>query len=455
MSQSQKDIELMVLGLLLTSPDAAGRAQNLTSGGLSVLFASDARARLAALAVSHYARYGQLLDRDVVIHLVQSSPDRDAVLAAYDQACALKVGSGNFSYWLACLRERYLAGQLKNSMTVALDSLDEGRVEEAYRMLQDRLTYIEGATLDGDHYDSHSIRDTAQERWDRYIDTRENPEKYRGLMIGFDELDVETNGAHEGELYVWVSRTGVGKSVILGVVAHNLWLLGHSGFFAGPEMPFTQYGLRFDALHSRLRMRDIRDACLSEEDEEIYRDAVFGATYSENDIVYPSQKRCSTMPDIQAQFVLEERRRNLKFDFLVIDYLNIIKPTIAADPRRRESTTELQREVVEEARAMGILHGIPVFTAAQANRQGAESQVRNKQVDTEIIALSDFIGNTADMVAFLRRTQADLDENTITMVVIKLRNGAKKTIRLRCNLEQMYIGNLNDAGHTSLSLEGF
>lgn len=447
-----RDAEMAVLYLLLTSTEACSRAlecakDRVNFEDIAEVFSNAGRKTLVSAALDHYRRYSVVVDRDVLEHRFARyvSDIRVAALEQYAYALDSPVASGdNFDYWWAVLCETRMARQLKNSMDSALTHLEHDQVKEAYDMLLDQLTTLR--EVPGvDERSCYSIVQTAEERWTRYIDAMEHPEKYRGLMTGFDELDTIHNGAHPGELWVAISRTSGGKSVLLNAISHNLWVQGSNVFHAGLEMPPEASAMRFDALHARLRHREIRDATLSDEDREFYHDALMGLTYTDNDVVYCEQRKCQTMLDIQMQVVLQQRRLGLKFDALVVDYLNIVRPTITVQNRHMNAAHEFQREVAEEARALGILHGIPVFTAAQASRKGAESEIKSKDVGTEIIALSDFIGNTADLSLFLRRTQQDVDDNTMTCVVLKARNGEKKAFKLRCNLDQMYLGNLESA----------
>ncbi len=101
---------------------------------------------------------------------------------------------------------------------------------------------------------------------------------------------------------------------------------------------------------------------------------------------------------------------------------------------------------------MEKLYNLGVVTAGQANRQGVE---KNTSARTEVAALSDFIGATADVMVRLIRGEEEQQTNTLTADIIKNRNGESRKITLACNLDKMFIGDITDPIMTqTLSEEG-
>lgn len=139
---------------------------------------------------------------------------------------------------------------------------------------------------------------------------------------------------------------------------------------------------------------------------------------------------------------MAQQRDNIKIDIVLIDYLNILE-TLTTMNKRGIQTYEVQRVLAEEARAMGALNKAAVVTPVQANRQGAE---RNHRVGTEIIALGDFIGATADYVIRTVKEENEETSNTLSVSFLKNRHGARGDFLLRADLNRMYIGNLDPDG---------
>jgi len=106
------------------------------------------------------------------------------------------------------------------------------------------------------------------------------------------------------------------------------------------------------------------------------------------------------------------------------------------------SADEQQRILAQECRWVAAEHNVGVVTASQSNRQGID---KNLSARTEILALSDFIGATADVVVRLIRGEEERQSNTIVADIIKNRNGENRKIVLACDLDKMLIEDLSIA----------
>lgn len=347
-------------------------------------------------------------------------------------------------YWFEELKKERLARQLQASMLLALDKVDkEGGVYTAYEQLSESLSQLD-TVIHPDSEETQSINDEewVQKRLRSYQEKAQSPETHTGVKLGITELDSITNGVYSGELWVVVSRTNVGKSALLNVCAHNAFrYFGKNVLFAGLEMGLDANSNRFDALYSGLSLTDIQNGWLTPDAYSQYEEALMGLTYERNKLFYIPQRKAQTVQQIQRELVIIERTHKLKIDMVVIDYLNILKSSTPGK-QRVVAPHDYIRIVAEESRALGWLHSVAVLTAAQLNRLGADSKV---DVGTETISMSDYIGNTADLVLRLFQTPEDFQRNVLKGTIMKARRCEKKSFEMSCDLSRMYIGDMPTA----------
>jgi len=109
---------------------------------------------------------------------------------------------------------------------------------------------------------------------------------------------------------------------------------------------------------------------------------------------------------------------------IIIDYLQLIKPTQKLS-MRQEEVSDISRRL--KLLAMDL--GIPVITLAQLNRE-CEKRVNKRPVSADLRE-SGAIEQDADIVAFLYRDYVyddEADENATEFIISKHRNGPTGTI---------------------------
>jgi replicative DNA helicase len=194
-----------------------------------------------------------------------------------------------------------------------------------------------------------------------------NPSAVRGLSTGFERLDEAINGLEPGTLTVLGARPKVGKSTFLLNTAINIAChVRVPVLYIDTEMGIREQRMRLVSILSGVAERDIKNGTFY--NDEIDRERVAEAIrIAERGMILHKY-----YPDFSAEAVSSVTRKyhhQYGVGCLIFDYIKL-------------PDSDLQhRENVQEHQALGYLCvalknlagqlGIPVFTAAQIGRQGA------------------------------------------------------------------------------------
>lgn len=181
-------------------------------------------------------------------------------------------------------------------------------------------------------------------------------------LVELDSKEVLQGGLGRGELGVVLAPTGVGKS-------HYLVQMGVSAILAGKtvahytfELTETAVGIRYDSNLCSIPSNEVADH--KHEVIEIYKELEFGKLIIKE---YPTgTASVSTIRSHLEKLSLKGIVPNL----VIIDYADIMKSSKHYDTPRFEL-----KLVYEELRNLAMELNIPVWTASQANREAANSDV--------------------------------------------------------------------------------
>jgi len=279
---------------------------------------------------------------------------------------------------------------------------------------------------------------------DYFEDLEKRMEELRnpGVVIntGMPKLNTAIGGGWRPKsLNIFGAATNVGKTLILGHIAYNLIEQGYNGIYLTLEINEHLLANRIDANMSDIGMSELsndvdvlmeriirkkkeRDQ-LAEENPDDYKP--FGRLIVKE---YPP----STINSNQLlSFVreLELRRKRFKPDFIVVDYLGLMAPN---GKTFSDNTYGKLKTVSEELRAIGVMLGVPIFTAVQVNRDGYNTSY----VGVDKTADSIGIPQTADLMIMVCRDEEADDSNIMYWSIAKSRfskNGANFTMQVDYN----------------------
>ncbi len=272
----------------------------------------------------------------------------------------------------------------------------------------------------------------------------------RGLKTGFYQIDKATNGLQKTDLIILAARPGVGKTSLAMNIVTNAALNSKAKCAVfSLEMGREQLAQRMLCSVSNVSMAKALRGELDENDwVKIWKAK---AKLDEADI-FIDDNALNTPSQVLSKCRKLKRERGL--DFVVIDYLGLMKSD--------EKTDNRQNEVASISRQLKILAKeieVPVLTLCQLNRS-VESRDDGKPGRPVLSDLRDSgsIEQDADMVWFIHRDMARVEDAnnpnsnyTAELIIAKFRNGQPGSIFLGWDGSRTSFVNLEkDANEQSL-----
>ncbi|WP_144558505.1 replicative DNA helicase [Shouchella miscanthi] len=300
-----------------------------------------------------------------------------------------------------------------------LQATNDTGTEEGLSELISQLSSLEQAGIQSDEFDTRTeLMAIYDEAYDGVVQ--------KGLPTGFVEYDRMTNGHDEGQLIIVAARPSVGKTAFALNVAMGHMKQGAFGHLYSLEMSKKSFLKRMWSANAHIDSQKMRDPhrLFSENDWKKFNNGM--SEISELDM-YIGDNSSVTIPQIYARTRKLMRKYPDKKHFVMIDYLQLLKP-IAKRGNRQEEVSEMSRALKTMARDLGI----PVIALSQLSR-GVESR-QDKRPMLSDIRESGAIEQDADLIAFLYRDdyydKESENKNTIEIIIGKQREGPVGTVEL-------------------------
>lgn len=269
---------------------------------------------------------------------------------------------------------------------------------------------------------------------DYFADPAERINKYFNsggqVSTGWPQLDkLLYGGFSRGELNIFAGGSGSGKSLVMMNIALNWLQMGLSGVYISLELSEELTGLRTDAMLTNASTKDIR----KDIDHTALTVKMVGKKFGKYRIkALPAQ---SNINDIRSYLKELQIQTNIKFDFMMIDYLDLLMPVSA-----KVSPNDLfvkDKYVSEELRNLSKELGILMVTASQLNR-GAVDEI---EFDHSHISGGISKINTADNVFGIFTSRAMRERGRYQIQCMKSRSstGVGNKIDLDYNIDTMRI----------------
>lgn len=249
------------------------------------------------------------------------------------------------------------------------------------------------------------------------------PGEVEGLKTGFLNLDAILQGLKPGDSIILAGRPSMGKTAFAQNIADNVARNGGKVLFVSVEMPDKQIANRVISTEAGIEGYKINSALVSSEEwdkaiETLRKRGILDAYYWVED-------RLSTVPQIRACALRLQRRYGL--DLILIDYLQILRPSDWYKGQRVNEIGEISREIKALAKELRV----PVITLSQLTREVEKRE--DKRPVLADLRDSGSIEQDADVVIFLYRDSyytGNEDDNTAEAIVRKNRNGLIGTAKL-------------------------
>ncbi len=221
-----------------------------------------------------------------------------------------------------------------------------------------------------------------------------------------DSQDILRGGLGKGELGVVTANTGVGKSHWLTCMGSNAMRNGKNVVHYTFELSEEAVGLRYDSNLCNMPSNEVCDR--KEEVTSSYENCELGRLIIKE---YPT----GTASVITIRNHLDKLLlKNFKPSLIIVDYADIMRSTISYDSLRHEL-----KLVYEELRNLAMELNVPIWTASQANRDSANSDIVGLENMSEAYGKA----MVADVVISLSRKPAEKATGAGRLYIAKNRAG--------------------------------
>jgi replicative DNA helicase len=246
---------------------------------------------------------------------------------------------------------------------------------------------------------------------DQEIDARYSETHRRVVPTGISELDekkVLNGGLGAGELGIVAAPTGCGKSHMLVQFGAEALKRGKNVLHYTFELSERMVGIRYD---SNLLQIDSLDCFDNKEKIKGYYKENLKTLGRLRIKYYPTS--CITVNTIKSHLD-KLSHMNFKPDLIIIDYIGIMRSTQKYELLRLEL-----KKVCEEIRALASEMDIPIWTALQTNKAGAEADY----VGVTNMAESYSQAHVADIILGLSRKDKAKSTGISNLFIAKNRAG--------------------------------
>jgi len=280
--------------------------------------------------------------------------------------------------------------------------------------------------------------------YDEVLAARERGGDVIGIPTGFRDLDRMLLGLHATNLIVLAARPAMGKTALALNMAMQVALRQrrespserYSVLIFSLEMGRNELVQRLLSTRSRIGLSSLRKGELNPDDEVRLGEAA--SELSELNL-HIDDTPGLTVTDLRAR----SKRLSVqqKLDFIVVDYLQLMRGTGGARQSREQEISEISRSLKGLAKELGVT----VMALSQLNR-GVESRTDKRPMMSDLRE-SGAIEQDADVIAFIYRDHVynkDAPEHLAELIIAKQRAGPTGKVDLHFEGSLTRFSNLDD-----------
>jgi len=280
---------------------------------------------------------------------------------------------------------------IKNAILDSVSLLEQGKYDTIKKKIDDAMKSGQSQDIGHDYKTMIDVR---------YEDTIRNV-----VSTGWKVIDDVTQGGFgKGELVMFAAPPGIGKSWSLINIGVNAMKQGKTVAHYTLELNEGYVGQRYDAVLTGIPVANLK---FNREEVDKMVKSVKG------DLIvkyYPTKTASVTSLRAHLDRMILQGKRP---DVVIVDYADLLR-----GPSKEKRHEELE-EIIEDLRGMAGEYEVPIYTASQINRSGAEDDI----ITGTKIAGSFSKMMTADFVISLSRKIEDKLSGTGRWHVIKNRFG--------------------------------
>ena len=287
-------------------------------------------------------------------------------------------------------------------------------VDNAERLILDIAS--KGGVVEDTFEDMNELLQKAVDRLDVLT---QSSSSITGLPTGFTDLDEMTAGLQPGDLIIVAGRPSMGKTAFsVNIAEHAAMKQGVPAAIFSMEMNGTQLVNRMLSSVGRIGQQKIRTGKLDDTDWPRLTSAI--GCMGEASIFIDSSPALSPA-DIRARLRRLLRRTDGKLGLVIVDYIQLMRPTQTSHSNRTSEITEISRSL----KAIALEFDVPMIALSQLNRS-LESRPNKRPVMSDLRE-SGSIEQDADVIMFIYRDEVYNEDSTdrglAEINISKQRNG--------------------------------
>ena len=384
------EAETGVLGSLMLLPDACDEIVNIIREDD---FYDEANGKLFGHIMAMH-NDGKKIDLTLLRDRLTSHDDFELVggAAGLAEIFTSVPTAAHAAYYADIVREK---STMRNLITTCTDILKSAYdpTEDSKSMLnaaEQKVFAIRESRQKSSLSEMDEILQTAMDR----LESRVRGEVQEGTVeTGFTDLDRMSGGLHASELVILAARPSMGKTAFAMNIAENIVMKANKPvLFVSLEMAAIELIERMLCSVAKVNGHRLRNGSLSADD----RKRLISVTGELSKVpLYVDDSPTRNISEIAggARRII---RKEGCLGAIVIDYLQLIQPDDARDPRQ-EQVAKMARRLKGLARELKV----PVLCLAQLNRQAEDS--RDHRPRMSHLRESGAIEQDADVIMFVHR----------------------------------------------------
>lgn len=314
----------------------------------------------------------------------------------------LEFNYGEQSEWLGEETKKFIkTRRIMNAIVSCVDLIEKHKHDEVVSVMEDAFQVNFDESLGCEYFEG------LEDRLERSSIQEEV------ITTGLRELDNRIGGGYRRKsMFVFAGPSNVGKTLVLNDAASTLCMQGYNVLYLSMELSEDYIQKRTDAKFANVPINEINvnpqfaiKKAIAKRNELKKKNVKLGKLFYKE---YAPNSICSN--DIKALLKNLEVKDGFYPDFIVVDYLGLVRPNgkVFSD-----NTYGKIKTVCEELRALAVVYNACVMSAVQTNRNSyGQSSIGMQDVSDSI-----GIAQTADVLVTMARP-ADLDEENSMLINI-------------------------------------
>ena len=317
------------------------------------------------------------------------SPDlQSSILTLFIELQTIPLES-DFAFLLDELFNYYKTNLVENALRSSVEVLSEKKVDKSIAILKDRITKIENK-FRTEIIRSGPLDSDADKLIFEYNDRKVNPDKYKGIHLGFSSIDHVTGGLKPGTVTLCVGPWKSYKSALALNIAYNVAKEGRFVYYFANEGTRELFHSRMAAKLLGIPLSHITDNRMTPQEEvaylNFYTELKDGKHPVLNNIYFDEVPLSTSTPTFLANKIKklkEEEGKNVCF--VIIDHFGRMNPS-TKDPMQDWQKKGL---VAQELCGLALEQRLVLFMLAHPNVASVkEAKEEGKDINPEDLGLS-------------------------------------------------------------------